>query len=278
MGYGSALSAVGQVAPRAKANRVLYERAGLSEWYANGPVGLEQGFTIAKAPSGHRAGALTLSVALSGNAHASLAPGGQSIILSRGGRPALRYGGLSATDARGRVLRSWLAVHGGQIVLSVDARGARYPLRIDPFVQQGGKLTGGERGEEGEFGYSAALSVDGQHRADRRPRDNGRVGAVWVFTRSGSTWTQQGAKLTGKEEAGAGEFGKSVALSVEGTTMTALIGGPADNTGVGAAWVFTRSGSTWTEQGAKLTAAGRPAQANSARAWRCRSSAPPPPR
>ena len=50
-------------------------------------------------------------------------------------------------------------------------------------------------------------------RADRRPRDNGSVGAAWVFTRSGGTWTQQGAKLTGNEETGAGEFGKSVALS-----------------------------------------------------------------
>ena len=52
MGYGSSLSALGDAAPRAKANRVVYERAGLSEWYANGPLGLEQGFTIPRAPAG----------------------------------------------------------------------------------------------------------------------------------------------------------------------------------------------------------------------------------
>ena len=87
VGYGSSMTALGEVAPRVKANRVFYERKDLSEWYANGPLGLEQGFTIPQAPAGHPAGALTLSMALSGNAHASLGAGAQSITLSRAGRP-----------------------------------------------------------------------------------------------------------------------------------------------------------------------------------------------
>ena len=130
----------------------------------------------------------------------------------------LRYGGLSATDARGRVLHSWMELRSGQILLRVDAAGARYPLRIDPFVQQGEKLTGGgERGEEGAFGYSVAISAEkGEYALIGGPSDNGKVGAAWVFLRSGTTWTQQGPKLTGKEEAGAGEFGESVALSEKG--------------------------------------------------------------
>ena len=76
--------------------------------------------------------------------------------------------------------------------------------------------------------------------------DNAEVGAAWVFLRSGTTWAQQGEKLTGKEEvregesAGRGEFGFSVALSAEGEY--ALIGGPGDNGGAGAAWVFLRTG------------------------------------
>src|SRR5207244_2614622 len=86
------------------------------------------------------------------------------------------------------------------------------------------------------------------------------VGAAWVFTRKGSTWTQQGEKLTGSGEVDRGEFGTSVALSAEGNT--ALIGGRCDGYGapkyecVGAAWVFTRSGSTWAQQGPKLTGGG----------------------
>ncbi len=55
-GYGSSLSAIGEVAPRAKDNRVTYEHAGLSEWYVNGPIGLEQGFTVPRALPGTPAG------------------------------------------------------------------------------------------------------------------------------------------------------------------------------------------------------------------------------
>ena len=60
-----------------------------------------------------------------------------------------------------------------------------------------------------------------------------------MFTRSGSTWTQQGSKLTGSGEVGEGAFGSSVALSSEGNT--ALIGGSGDNVNVGAAWVFVNT-------------------------------------
>ena len=96
-----------------------------------------------------------------------------------------------------------------------------------------------------------ALSADGNTALIGGHDDNGSVGAAWVFTRSAGVWTQQGAKLTGSGETGAGEFGWSVALSADGNT--ALIGGVADNGGVGAAWVFTRSGGVWTQQGSKLT-------------------------
>ena len=96
-----------------------------------------------------------------------------------------------------------------------------------------------------------ALSGDGNLALIGGPGDSSNVGAVWVFTRSNGVWTDQGPKLTGAGETGAGQFGASVSLSGDGST--ALIGGPADNGGRGAAWVFTRSGSTWTQQGSKLT-------------------------
>ena len=122
------------------------------------------------------------------------------------------------------------------------------------WTQQGEKLTGSGETGEGHFGFSVALSEDGNTALIGGPGDNTGVGAAWVFTRSGSTWTQQGSKLTGTGETGEGAFGFGVALSADGNT--ALIGGPGDNSGVGAAWVFTRSGSTWTQQGSKLTATG----------------------
>ncbi len=257
VGYGSALAAVGQVAPSAHANRVIYRHPDLNEWYANGPLGLEQGFTITRRPGGRQAGPLTLSIGLSGNATASLRKGGQVIVLHREGKSVLRYSGLSATDAHGRMLHSWLGLRGAEVLLHVDTRHARFPLRIDPFFQQDEKLTANDETGVGNFGASVALSSDGNTALVGAIADNENLGAAWVFVRSGQTWTQQGGKLTGAGESAAGQFGWSVALSADGNT--ALIGAPTDNSGSGsngAAWVFVRSGQTWTQQSAKITASG----------------------
>jgi hypothetical protein len=267
-GYGKTLAPVGSVAPTVKANRVTYEHSGLTEWYVNGPRGLEQGFTVPRAPVTDPAGALTLSMALSGDAHASLAADGGSIVFKHGSS-ALRYTGLTATDAAGRTLHSWLRLRAGQLQVRVDTRGARYPVTVDPLVQQGEKLTPPE-GSSGLVGFSVALSGDGNTALVGAPRNNGFAGVALVFVRSGSTWTQQGPGLAGAEQSGEpneaqcveepgeeeGEcgFGASVALSADGNT--ALIGGPRDGGYVGAAWVFTRSGSTWSQQGPKLKGTG----------------------
>ena len=253
IGSGKTLEPVAAARPSASANRVAYSRPLVGEWYRNTPLGLEQGFTIPRAPAGLARGSLTLAVAVSGNARLVLAPGGQALTLSRSG-DTLRYAGIAASDARGRALPVALSLAAGGFALRIDTRGASFPVTVDPLVQQA-KLTGGEEvsgNVGGRFGYSVALSADGNTALIGGMEDNTRVGAAWVFTRSGSTWTQQGPKLTGAAESGAGRFGDAVALSPDGNT--ALIGGPEDNAAVGAAWVFTRSGGVWTQQGPKLTA------------------------
>jgi hypothetical protein len=248
--YGGASRALSPAVPRAKANVVSYAHPGMSEWYSNGPLGLEQGFTIDRPGPGVPAGALTLSLASTGNLRPALAPSGKGITFAYAGRPTLRYANLVATDARGRLLPSSLALRAGDVVLRVDTRGARYPLRIDPLIQQA-ELKGGEESGSPRFGFSVALSADGNTALIGGLTDNNFVGAAWVFTRSGSSWSQQGPKLTGGEEVGAGNFGDSVALSSDGNT--AFVGGSNDNHETGAAWVFTRSGSSWSQQGPKLT-------------------------
>ena len=118
-----------------------------------------------------------------------------------------------------------------------------------------------------------ALSSDGNTALIGGPDDNGDVGAAWVFTRSGSTWTQQGSKLTGSGEVGNGDFGFSVALSADGNT--ALIGGPDDNA-ASARRGCSRARARLDQQGTKLTGGGRERQpATSATAWRCPRTATP---
>jgi hypothetical protein len=123
-----------------------------------------------------------------------------------------------------------------------------------PFMQQGPKLTPRAGGVNGEFGFSVAVSGDGRTALVGANYDNGGRGAAWVFTRSGSTWRQQGTKLTGGDEVGPGDFGGSVALSAGGDT--AVVGGANDDHHTGAVWIFRRSGSTWKQQGTKLTGNG----------------------
>ena len=276
-GYGAASTRVlSSVEPVASHNVVRYRRPGLVESYRNGRLGLEQGFTLTRRPSGRASGPLELALALRGTLTARSSGGGIEFV-SRSGVVALRYGELRVVDASGRRLRSALSLSGGQLLLRVWDRGAPYPLLIDPLIEPGVKLVGdctgscsgpngtGETGATesgtGQFGISVALSDDGSTALVGAPGDGNIQGAAWVFTRSGSVWSQQGAKLVGDcaqscsgpngiGESGQGDFGAGVALSGNGDT--ALIGGDLDDNSEGAVWVFTRSGSVWSQQGATL--------------------------
>jgi len=107
------------------------------------------------------------------------------------------------------------------------------------------------------FGWWVALSADGNTAIVGSPEDtvgsNSRQGSCTVFTRTGTSWNQQ-AKLTDSTGNADNYFGISVALSDDGNT--AIVGSyrkkVGSNNEAGAAIVFTRSGSTWTEQ-AELT-------------------------
>jgi hypothetical protein len=122
------------------------------------------------------------------------------------------------------------------------------------FTQQGAKLTGSDTVGEAEQGYSVALSADGNTAIMGAPGDNTNAGSARVFTRTGGVWTQQGSALVGAGATVYAEQGFSAALSADGNT--ALVGGPNDGSGMGAAWVFTRSGGVWMQQGSKLVASG----------------------
>jgi hypothetical protein len=162
--------------------------------------------------------------------------------------------GESAPRAFGRAVA--LSADGGTAAIAGsgdDGAGATWIFsRVGSSWRQTAKLTPNDSIGQSAFGVRLALSDDGNTLLVGGNQDAASVGAAWVFTRSGSTWTQQGPKLTARDEQGAAGFGIRVALAGDG--RTALIGGWSDNGGVGAAWVFTRSGSTWTQQGPKLTA------------------------
>jgi hypothetical protein len=127
------------------------------------------------------------------------------------------------------------------------------------WTQQGSKLVGTGAVGQGGQGISVALSADGTTAIVGGPYDNSNTGAAWVFARSGGGWTQQGNKLVGTGAVATARQGSSVALSADGNT--AIVGGTYDNADTGAAWVFTRSGGVWAQQGSKLVGTGAVATA-----------------
>jgi FG-GAP repeat len=88
-----------------------------------------------------------------------------------------------------------------------------------------------------------------------RIQSNGNQGSAYVFTRSGSTWSQQ-AQLNSGLGASDEAFGYAVALSGD----TALVGVSLDDVGTkldqGSSYVFTRVGSSWIQQAQLIAADG----------------------
>ena len=123
------------------------------------------------------------------------------------------------------------------------------PLRIEPRVWvQDSRLDPSDGADIDGVGYAVALSGDtalvGAYQHDTARGED--AGAVYVFVRSGTTWTET-ARLEASDGAARDWFGLSVAIAGD----VAIVGAPQHDTAraadAGAAYVFVRSGTTWTE-------------------------------
>ena len=200
-----------------------------------------------------------------------------------------QFGSLVALSADGNTLAvsayfedsRAIGVNGDQADNSLEQSGAVYVFaRTGAVWSQQAYLKASNTGEaeEGDqFGFSLALSDDGntlaagaisEDSADARINGNqadntaSSAGAVYVFARTGSRWSQQAyVKSSSPNGADANDlFGYSVGLSADGNTLAVgaydeagssnVINGPEDNNapGTGAVFVFTRSGTSWSRQ------------------------------
>ncbi len=239
----------------------------LTEWFVNDEHGFEQGWTLASAPSGTTSA--RIEVGVSGGFRVKTTDA--TTVNLTNGATALTYGGLTAWDATGKALVArFEAVKGNRIGVTVETAGAVYPVTVDPWVQQA-YLKASNTDVRDQFGFSVAVSGDtvvvGANLEDSNATgingnqaDNSApgAGAAYVFVRSGGTWSQQ-AYLKASNTNLNYQFGHSVAVSGD----TVVVGSPLENggaTGVngdqsdlsagnaGAAYVFTRTGATWSQQ------------------------------
>ncbi len=189
---------------------------------------------------------------------------------------ALSADGSTLAVAARREDSGALGIGGNQADESAGASGAVYIFAVVGGVwSQQAYVKASNTGAGDEFGFSLALSADGNTLAvgaldedsiatgiDGNQADNSvsSAGAVYVFTRTGSTWNQQ-AYVKASNTASGDSFGISVALSADGSTLAVgAIGEDSNATGIGgdqinnaafaagAVYVFARSGAAWTQQ------------------------------
>jgi hypothetical protein len=136
----------------------------------------------------------------------------------------------------------------------VNPPGSTQALGAMLAVQQA-NLTAADGGLYDYFGYSVAIAGDtavvGAYGADVGADTD--QGSAYVFVRSGATWSQQ-AKLTASGSAAFDYFGYSVAIAGDTAVVGAIKNDVGGSDEQGSAYVFVRSGATWSQQ-AQLTAA-----------------------
>lgn len=258
-GYAQKRDCVEDTAPVSSSNRVDYRRGAITEWYVNGPLGLEQGFTISRRPSDAQRSPLVLSLSLSGDLTPIVDSDRTGVLLPAGtGAEDLRYMGLTARDADGKPLHAEVQLQGSWLLLKVDDHGARYPLTVDPLLQLA-KLTASDGEANGQFGYS--VSIDGSTLVvgawDETINGNERQGAAYVFVKPPSGWANmtQTAKLTASDGGARDQLGLSVAISGNTVIAGASCAHYSAGCGPGIAYVFQRPAGGWhdTTEVAKLT-------------------------
>jgi hypothetical protein len=203
---------------------------------------------------------LTLCVGAAGSDAAATDAGAIYVFVESGGMWTQQAKFTASTAAADDKLGMAIAMDGDTIVASApfDDDNGSNSGSVFVFTRTGTvwseqailQPTGGSAGDW--FGRSVAIDGDtvlvGTHFDD----DFGEnAGSVFVFTRSGTTWTQE-AQLNAGDASAGDQFGNGVSL----TGDLALVGAPGDDdNGVdsGSAYHFSRSGTVWTE-GGKLTA------------------------
>ena len=198
---------------------------------------------------------LTLALAVSGNLRATLSDG--AVTFSGAGQ-SLAYRGLVASDATGRRLPARIQLVRGRLLIDVDVAGARYPLRIDPLIQEA-KLTASDAAAHDFLGWAIAMSGDTIFAgAPGATVEGGSApGAVYVFVKPTDGWANatQTAKLTD----GTVGDGFGFMLAVSGDTL--VVGAPYTTIDgrlhQGAAYVFIEPRGGWANAStpvAELTA------------------------
>lgn len=245
--------------PVISGNRVEYKRGQITEWFVNKEEGFEHGYTIQSPLTGNAgSGRLEIEASLTG-LRAEADPSNESDLQFKtfAGKTVMNYKGLKVTDSSGRELVASMSPTYTGIRFIIEAVDAEYPVTIDPLLtganDEGNLANAVPDAVDYSFGRVVALSgntaVVGAPDADTPAGYN--AGNAYCFVRNNTgEWTFQ-QKLDAGMSAGSYDyFGSSVSIDSD----TIVVGAPdedipyglSQNGDEGAAYIFTRSGSTWS--------------------------------
>ena len=203
--------------------------------------------------------ALALELEVGEDPSAELAAGG-AVVELRGprGEVALRYGELYAYDATGRSLATSLGLAEGRIVLQVDARGAVYPVTVDPLLWVLELELLASDGGRGRLWLLGRGLGNDRHRGGADGEITAHRGAAYVFVRSGGILdaAAEAHRQRRRDAATLRQRGRAVRAT------RALVGAYRDDDKGVAAYVFVRSGTTWTQRKSSRRATARPRTAS----------------
>ncbi len=233
-----------------KSNHVQTEKSAgeqhFTEWYTQGALGLEQGWTLHENPCA--SGPLEVRVDVEKLSVVEAKNGLE--LRDATGRHTVRYTDGWARDANGRALATTMSAASGAIAIHVDTRGATFPVDVDPLVwipQPDLAASDGAAGDD--FGISVAVSggtaVVGAYA--KTVNAKAKAGAAYVFVQTGTTWSQQ-QELTPSDGAASDYFGACVSVSAGIAVVCAPAHTVGSNAAQGAAYVFVQNGSTWSQQ------------------------------
>ena len=183
---------------------------------------------------------------------------GSSYVFTRSGGIWTQQQKLTASDpAAGDNFGDSVVVDGTTII--VGAKNDDHPGKTDAgsayvFTRNGSiwtqqqKLTSSDGATSDAFAFFIGLSGDTAIiGADGNDGDGNNAGAAYIFTRSNGVWTQQ-QRLHSSDASDSDGFGAGVCLEGDTAVVGAFVANTSSGADSGAAYVFTRSGSVWTQQ------------------------------
>jgi MYXO-CTERM domain-containing protein len=196
------------------------------------------------------------SVSVAGDTAVVGAPGRDSLtggayVFVRSGTAWSQQATLLASDgAAGDYVGRSVSVAGDTTVVGAPGRdsltgGAYVFVRIGTTWSQQAKLLASDVAAYDQFGVSVSVSADTA--VVGANAKNSFTGAAYAFVRSGTAWSQQ-ATLLASDGVTLDSFGWSVSVSAD----TAVVGGWQKDSYTGAAYIFVRSGTAWSQQATLL--------------------------